>query len=236
MNQAKRDYVAVIYNERDRPLTAYPDKLTRHLVDRYGIKPGQRLLDMGCGRGEFLRGFIRCGVCGFGVDQSRAAEKLCPEAELTVADLETDGLPFEDDFFDVVYSKSLLEHFYYPEKIVAEIYRVLKPGGLAITMVPDWEFNFRLYPEDYTHRTPFMQASLRDIQIIHGLENVRVERFRQLPILWGAGAWLLPAAELTRLLAPRFLKARSKWVRFSKEIMLLSTATKPLVDPPDNLQ
>ena len=227
MSAANRDYVDVVYNEKDRPLTTYPERLARYLSDRYGIKSGRKLLDIGCGRGEVLCGFIRCGAEGFGVDRSRAVEKYCPEAEIRFADLENDSLPFEDDFFDVIYSKSVIEHFYYPERIVQEMYRVLKPGGVAITLCPDWEFNYRIYFEDYTHRTPFMQSSLRDIQFFHGFENVRVERFRQLPLLWAWG-WLLPAAELTRLLTPSFLRSYSKWVRFSKEIMLLSSATKPL--------
>lgn len=228
MNSPQNDYVDVVYNERDRPLTDYPAKLARHLFDRYRIKPGQALLDIGCGRGEFLRGFIECGVRGFGVDRSRAAEKYCPDAELRTSDLEHDGIPYEDNAFDVVYSKSVIEHFYHPEKLVQEMFRVLKPGGLAITLCPDWEYNYRIYFEDYTHRTPFMRSSLRDIQVMHGFENVRVDRFRQLPVLWDAGAWLLPAAELTRVLAPGFLKPYSKWVRFSKEIMLISSATKPV--------
>jgi SAM-dependent methyltransferase len=181
---------------------------------------------LGCGRGEFLRGFIRCGLQGFGVDQSLAAAKLCPEADLRIADLENGSLPFEDGELDVVYSKSLLEHFYYPERIVAEIYRVIKPGGLVITMCPDWEFCYRIYPEDYTHRTPFMQSSLRDIQVIHGFESVEVETFRQLPVLW-RHRWLLPFAELTRVLVPRAFGSHSKWVRFSKEIMILSSARRP---------
>ena len=62
MNAAKKDYVEVVYNEQDRPLTGYPGKLTRHLVDSYGLQPGQHLLDIGCGRGEFLRGFMDCGL------------------------------------------------------------------------------------------------------------------------------------------------------------------------------
>lgn len=221
-----RDYVAVVYNEQDRPFTAYPDRLARYLFNRYNIEPDQKLLDIGCGRGEFLRGFMRCGTKGYGVDRSRAAAALCPDAELRTSDLENEALPFEDDFFDVVFSKSVIEHFYYPEKLMQEIYRVLKPGGLVITMCPDWKFNFRIYFEDYTHRTPFMLSSLRDIQLIHGFENVKCEHFRQLPALW-KHPWLLPVAELTRLAAPRFLEPHSKFVRFSKEIMLLASANKP---------
>ena len=228
MNSTKIDYVSVVYDETSRPLTNYPSLLSKYLFDRYRLMEGQLILDIGCGRGEFLRGFIDCGMRGYGVDQSRAAEKYCPEADLKVADLENEKLPYADDTFNVVYSKSVIEHFYYPERLIAEIYRVLKPGGLIITLCPDWEFNYRIYFEDFTHRTPFMQSSLRDIHLMHGFEDVKVERFRQLPVLWNSGAWLTPIAEITRLLAPIFLKSRSKWVRFSKEIMLLSSAQKPL--------
>jgi SAM-dependent methyltransferase len=225
--RSTRDYVQVVYNEQERPLTSYPGKLARHLFERYEIKAGQKLLEVGCGRGEFLRGFISCGIEGYGVDRSRAAQQYCPEAELSTCDVENDGLPFKADCLDVVYSKSVLEHLYFPERLVEEIHRVLKPGGLVITMCPDWEINYRIYFEDYTHRTPFMRSSLRDIYRIHGFENVEVERFRQLPILWsGIGQWLLPAAEITRTCLPKFLKQRSKWVRFSKEVMLLATARK----------
>jgi hypothetical protein len=94
-------------------------------------------------------------------------------------------------------------------------------------MCPDWEFNIINYFEDYTHRTPFTQISIRDIQLIHGFDNIEVERFRQLPILWRNGSVLIPLAEITRVFAPSFLKRHSKWVRFSKEIMLLSSSTKP---------
>lgn len=228
MISTKHDYVDIVYNEKDRPLTTYPDKLARYLTNRFHIESGQKLLDVGCGRGEFLRGFIKCGIKGYGVDRSRAAEKYCPEAELQNADLESERFPYKENYFDVIYSKSLIEHFHYPENIVQEMFRVLKPGGLAITLCPDWKFNYRNFFEDYTHRTAFMKNSLCDIQRIHGFENVRVEYFRQLPVLWGSFRWLIPAAELTRLLAPSYLKPYSKWVRFSKEIMLLSTAIKPL--------
>ena len=226
MTSFKRDYVEVVYNEDDRPFTKYPKQLTQYLFNKYRIKKGQKLLDIGCGRGEFLSGFIECGVEGYGVDRSRLAEKYCLKADIKIADLENEPLPYPDNYFDVLYSKSVIEHFYHPEKLFLEMQRVLKPGGLAITLCPDWGFNFRIYFEDYTHRTPFMRSSLRDIYLINGFENVRVNYFRQLPILWGSGKFLFPLAELTRIFAPTFLKPFSKWVRFSKEVMLIGVANK----------
>ena len=141
----QRDYVAVTYNEKDRPFTQYPDKLARYLFLRYKLPKGSKILDLGCGRGEFLGGFIRCGLNGYGVDQSAIAKSICPEAEIVQSDLENEPLPYNDNYFDVIYSKSVLEHFYYPEKLVMEIYRVLKPGGLVMTMVPDWESVYKTF-------------------------------------------------------------------------------------------
>ena len=72
-----------------------------------------------------------------------------------------------------------------------------------------------------------MLDSLRDIQLIHGFKSVEVEYFRQLPSTWAKNnfpAFIL--AEFSRLLVPPKLKKHSKWIRFSKEIMLLSSAKK----------
>lgn len=226
MAGAGKDYVAVVYNETARPFTEYPDLLTRYLVERYRLPAGARLLDLGCGRGEFLRGFRRCGLDACGADQSDAARRLCPDAEVRTADLENAAIPYDDDSFDVLYSKSVLEHFYYPERLVREMLRVLKPGGRVISMVPDWEYNYRIYYEDYTHRTPFTLTSLRDIKIIHGFADVRVERFRQLPFLWRR-PWLGPLCGLLAWVTPSWARHHSKLIRFSKEVMLLATAVKP---------
>lgn len=224
-SELRRDYVSVIYNEKDRPFTKYPDLLARHLVMRYGLSKGKKILDLGCGRGEFLRGFIRCGLNGYGVDRSSTAKSICPEAEILQSDLDEAPLPYEDNSFDVVFSKSVLEHFYYPEKLVQQIQRVLNPGGLVITMVPDWQSVYKTFYEDYTHRTPFTHTSLRNIFLINGFDNVRVEKFRQLPFLWTM-PWLKPFSRLVALVTPRCLSSYSKLARFSKEVMLLSSAVK----------
>ena len=76
-----------------------------------------------------------------------------PEAEILQSDLRNEPLPYEDNSFDYVFSKSVLEHFYYPEELVQEIFRILKPGGLVITMVPDWVSVYKTFYDDYTHHT-----------------------------------------------------------------------------------
>ena len=223
---SQRDYVAVTYNEKERPFTQYPDKLTRYLSSKYKLSKGSKVLDLGCGRGEFLRGFIRCGLDGYGVDQSSMAKSVCPGAEILQSDLENEPLPYADNSFGAVFSKSVLEHFYYPEKLIMEIYRIVKPGGLVITMVPDWESVYKTFYEDHTHRTPFTKNSLKNIFLINGFDNVKVEKFRQLPFLWSL-PWLKPFCSIAAFLAPKALRPYSKLIRFSQEIMLLSTAVKP---------
>jgi ribosomal protein S18 acetylase RimI-like enzyme len=56
-------YLDVRYSERERPYTDYPRKLTAHLTKEYlRGHAGASLLDLGCGRGEFLHGFAELGM------------------------------------------------------------------------------------------------------------------------------------------------------------------------------
>ena len=119
------------------------------------------MLEPGCGRGEFLS-FQKLGLDVVGVDISPETKNFGHDFEVSICDVETEKLPFKDDTFDVIYSKSFIEHLYYPERYLKEAYRVLKPGGLLLTLVPDWESNYKIYFDDFTHRTPFTTISLRD--------------------------------------------------------------------------
>ena len=48
---SKNDYLEVVYNTEDRPLTEYPNKLTKHLFEIFNLKKDQKIIDIGCGRG-----------------------------------------------------------------------------------------------------------------------------------------------------------------------------------------
>ena len=62
------NYVKIIYNENDSPFTSYPSILIKHLISKYKISKNSSILELGCGRGEFLNQFIENGLEGHGVD------------------------------------------------------------------------------------------------------------------------------------------------------------------------
>lgn len=224
-----KKYAEVIYNEKERPYSSYPKKLTKYLFNRYCFKERSKFLEIGCGRGDFLNEFSKLNLDVYGVDLSDITSKKFPEVKFKEINFLKENLSYPDNYFDIVYSKSFVEHFYYPEKIFEETYRVLKPGGLMITLTPEWKYIYKSFYEDFTHRTPFSKISLRDIHLINNFQNIKVESFKQLPILWENSIYRFPVAffsELTRYLVPDHFRLKTKWVRFSKEIMLLSSAQK----------
>jgi ubiquinone/menaquinone biosynthesis C-methylase UbiE len=123
------DLLNVAYSEKKRPKTDYPKKLAFYLVERMQLAPGTVLLEIGCGRGEFLAGFKDAGLTVFGTDMCRSASDFSPDLDIRICELGHDRLPFPDQYFDVVFSKSLLEHINNPENYMMEALRVVKGGG-----------------------------------------------------------------------------------------------------------
>ena len=224
------DYIKVVYSEEKNPFTVYPSKLISELAKRYSLKSNTSILELGCGRGEFLNEFTKIGMKTYGIDISDYAKKNCPSSEIKVVDVVKEKIPYPDNYFDVIYSKSFIEHFYYPEEIFKEAYRVLKPSGKFINLTPEWSYIYLSFYEDFSHRTPFTKKSLKDIHEVTGFKNVNVGSFKQLPILWSKNLiinyFYNTCSELTRLLVPNIFRLKSKWIRFSKEIMLISSANK----------
>ncbi|MEZ4231136.1 MAG: class I SAM-dependent methyltransferase [Polyangiaceae bacterium] len=216
------DYLRVRYSEEARPYTSYPDQLTRYLTARF-LKDhrGGRLLDLGCGRGEFLNGFSRQGFRVTGFD--RAQPDGGTSAPIVLGDYERDGLPFEDSSFDIVFNKSVLEHTHDITRLLRECRRILRPGGRLVSLVPDWKAQWSHFYDDWTHVRPFTLTGLDECLRCHGFDVRVAERFRQLPFLW-EHPYLRPVASVAARL-PSALK-RYKLVRFSKEWMLLAVADR----------
>jgi ubiquinone/menaquinone biosynthesis C-methylase UbiE len=223
-------YIDVVYSANKKPFSSYPEKLINHLTKKYNLKKNSKILELGCGRGEFLNEFTKLGMSGYGIDLSNYADNFCKNAEIKVVDITKEDVPYPDNSFDVVFSKSFIEHFYYPEEIFKEAYRVLKPSGILINLTPEWNYIYKSFYDDYTHRTPFTKKSLEDIYLVCGFKNVKVKSFKQLPILWSNNHFIKIIfsifSEITRILIPDYFRTKNKWFRFSKELMLLSYGIK----------
>ena len=227
-------YAEVIYPRDEK--NQYPSKLSEHIYTRFmkeyeaGTPP--KILDIGCCTGKALKLFSQCGDLELhGID---VRDEQVEGIDFKVCNIEKDRIPYPDNYFDIVYSKSVLEHVRNTDNFLQESLRVLKPGGIFIGLTPDWVSQYKIFWDDYTHVKPFTRKGLRDALKINHFEDADCEYFYQLPFLWKYPRLtfiskiisLLPDSWKWKDSDQRNTKDR-KIIRFSKEKMLLSYGKKP---------
>jgi SAM-dependent methyltransferase len=106
------------------------------------VAPGATILDFGCGTGLALRELRRQGFDAYGFDVQVKKEPHTDAADLIEAGIvrvSTDAaqpLPFPDGMFDVIFSYQVMEHVQDYTHSVAELARVMKPGGVSLHVFP----------------------------------------------------------------------------------------------------
>ncbi len=135
------------------------------------IGQGRRVLDLGCRSGALTRHFLE-GNDVVGIDIDRAALAKAEQLGVTpvVADVD-EPLPMDGETFDAVVTGELLEHVRFPRALVAEVRRVLRPGGVFVGSVPNafrvqnrLRFARGLQPErDPTHLHMFTPDDIGDL-------------------------------------------------------------------------
>jgi SAM-dependent methyltransferase len=168
LEQLSERYAQHNRTERGRGfIFAGPERET--LFRRYVGGPGRRVLDLGCRDGALTQAYVGGNeVVGVDADREALAEAERLGIETHWADLDQ-PLDFPDAGFDVVVAGELLEHLRDPKRLVAEIRRVLRPGGTFVASVPNaYRLKGRLRflagraPEsDPTHLQMFSPADVR---------------------------------------------------------------------------
>lgn len=139
------------YDPRDPRITK--------LLNIFSNIKAARMLDVGCAEGSLT--LLLAQAAGskelFGVDiDEQSVAKACEKGiEAATVDLDAGGLPYEDNFFDLVYCGEVIEHLFDPDHLLDEIFRTLKPNGLCVLTTPNlsgWPnpiallFGFQPYP------------------------------------------------------------------------------------------
>jgi SAM-dependent methyltransferase len=120
--------------------------------DRLGLRPGERVLDLGCGAGRHAFEMYRRGADVIAFDQDpdelagvrelfaamRDAGEVPDGAEADVKEVDALALPFADGEFDRVVAAEILEHIPDDLGAIAELARVTRPGGTVALTVPRW--------------------------------------------------------------------------------------------------
>lgn len=130
------------------------------------------VLDIGCGIGHMLRyrkRTIGCDINPFNID-------YCKEKKLEAYLMKPDKLPFKNGSFDSVLLDNVLEHLASPNRLIEEIKRVLKPGGIIVIGVP----GLSGYKRDSDHKFFYDEKKLALLASRH---NFKISHFFYMPFL-----------------------------------------------------
>jgi len=134
---------ALKYSQTRQEITVTEHKTFQLLAENVDVR-GKSVLDFGCGDGYYSIRFADMGACEvIGIDASTSFVDIAKEkhAHDNIHYIVANGnaLPFSDGTFDVVFSNFVIQHFQDSSQPLKEIYRVLKPDGWLLMVIPTAE-------------------------------------------------------------------------------------------------
>jgi ubiquinone/menaquinone biosynthesis C-methylase UbiE len=173
--------------------TATPLNLEKRLrvIERYSVIRGKRVLDCGCGAGDYVRALQRLGGDAWGIEFSRDKLATAPRevsGRLSVGDLH--HIAIRDGAIDVALMNEVLEHVPDDGQALREVHRVLKPGGTLLIFSPN-----RRYPFE-THGAHFKRSGRRIPHYVPLIPYVPLPLATIIMDFWARNYW---PTELRRL-------------------------------------
>ena len=175
------------YSQLDVP---WPSRLLAPILalfryrDAVRFVPNGNALDIGCGNGKFIHMMNSLGWQFQGVEFNPLAVDVCREAGLKVFHGDLQAVAFEDNTFDLVSARHVIEHVPNPENFMCEIARILKKGGRLVIQTPNSQalgrkwFGTYWYANDVPrHLVLFHPANLHMLTERHGLRLVTKKTF-----------------------------------------------------------
>lgn len=189
-------------------------------IEELGIDPGSTAaLDVGCGGGFLTEEIARLGFDTAGVDPSalsvRAAADHARETGLRIRYVAGAGesLPFEDRSFGAVFCCDVLEHVRDLPRVIAEISRVLRPGGVFVYDTFNrtvWSFLAAIKVGQGWKPWAFMPPNLHVWRMFIKPREMK-SLLRQNGLEWKEHRGLVPGVPIPRLLGYLRKRARGEW-------------------------
>ena len=145
--------------------------LKSFLYRKYFIYPKYKpymnglLLDVGCGIGEILEYYNN----SIGVDINSECVKFCKNKGLDSRVMEEDKLPFDNEKFDTLTFENVLEHIKNPNKIIKEIYRVMKYQAHILISVP----GIKGFHNDPDHKQHYDKKKLNELFKMNNFQLIK---------------------------------------------------------------
>ena len=108
---------------------AFVHGLAGGVLEWLAAQPGERLLDLGCGDGQLTARIAATGADARGVDASPAMVAAARARGIATDEAGAENLPYNDASFDAVFSNAALHWVREQDAMMAEVHRVLRPGG-----------------------------------------------------------------------------------------------------------
>lgn len=116
------------------------ERQTSIIAQKMGCLPTGRLLDLGCGNGSIVHGYRERGVEAYGCDltfkEGPYVAELARRGVIRLVDPADYVLPYPDAYFNVVVTNQVMEHVQDYGSTLREIWRVLVPGGICLSIFP----------------------------------------------------------------------------------------------------
>jgi SAM-dependent methyltransferase len=108
---------------------AFVHELAGGALEWLAMRPGERILDLGCGDGQLTARIAAIATNVIGVDASPQMAAAARARGIHVDEAQAESLPYADRTFDAVFSNAALHWVRGQDAMLAEVHRVLKPGG-----------------------------------------------------------------------------------------------------------
>jgi ubiquinone/menaquinone biosynthesis C-methylase UbiE len=135
------DQAEIIWNWDSPSGRRRADRRASIFVERGGLAPGRRALELGCGTGIFLEKVAPAGARIVGLDLSadllaKARARLVAAPNVVLHRGNAEQMPYATSSFDTVYGSSVLHHLDL-DRALGEVFRVLRPGGRCVFTEPN---------------------------------------------------------------------------------------------------